>query len=1302
MRVRTIVLLSTWFTLLFVAVIAATTSSHAETFKNPRLIRTGSDPTELAEGDFNRDGKQDLVYEDGSGLHVLLGNGDGTFAKGQNIALPSGFSGKITVADVNADGNPDLIIGGSSPQAQIGVLLGNGDGTFKPMIVSQFAARGSAWPDLRFTFGVADVNGDGATDLIVGDPANNYLYVLLGDNSGSFTLKTTISSGSPGDVITGDFNGDGHQDFLVHDILGAGVTVYLGNGDGTFQTGVGYTGPHNITSVLLADMDGDGHPDMVVTGFNNTIDILHGNADGTFATTSSGGSSNGGPAPSLIAVADLNGDGTLDIATACGNGICILLGKGNLTYGNPVPFSAGPASTAAVAADFNSDGHMDFAITAPDGIALLLGNGDGTLQTADNYDLGEAVSGVAVADFNSDKISDIGVSVSEPNPRILLGTGGGRFTVTADTNQSSNGNGAQSILTGDFNGDGKPDIFLGGNGTSGTVSFGNGNGTFSAPVPLSEFTAIGFDSPTVADFNKDGKSDLAVANYQSVDVLLGQSNNSFSLMSSIPDVYLTATAVPATGDFNNDGKLDMVVGNVGYENGLQILLGNGDGTFQLGRFLSTELLNYTNLNAPTAIATADLDGDGNVDIVALISFPQVAEIFYGNGDGTFQSPVVLPLARSYTQMAIADMNGDGRPDLVLSDGSVICIIHNNGSRTFGPEVHYLAGGIRSFVVQDVNGDGLPDIVVANSGVFSGGAATTVTVLLSQAGGAAVSGTLAVSPQPDTIGSPFTMTLTLAAGPGGSGIPTGTVQFSIDGNPITTVPVSGSTVSFTETGTSALGLGQHAISADYSGDLQFLPSEFTAQENIVPVIHSTTIALTAKPTSVTASQTVSFHAMVTSAGLMPTGTVGFYDGSTTIGSSRLNGSGLAVFDTALLSPGTHSVTAAYFGDTNSGPSTSSPVTITVNAFSTTTTVSAMPSTIQTGAISALSATVISSSGTPSGGVTFFDGTGALATQPLDANGNAVYGAVFSTPGTHTITASYNANAEYASSTSQVVNVTVTGTSAAISTTNVLVITAQPHGETGPTFSATVKALKGMPSGKVLFLDGTMQIGEAVIGPTGVATFVSPLLSPGMHYVTGFYPGNSEFGPSMSSAVNADMPTSLPDFSLTLSPAEATIVRGQSAVVGISLSAVNKFSAQVSLSCSSDVHNLPCSVQPESISGNGGTARLVLQTHGRNSASSFWDVGEIAQKGSSGLRLILLFVCALIIARRFAGTRSLRARQMLCFVCLIGAGILGGCALARPSLPPSAAGTYIVTVTATSRYAGAFVTHSAQVKATITPD
>ena len=199
----------------------------AESFKNPLLILTGSNPNTVSQGDFNGDGNPDLAYTDASGLHILLGNGDGSFRHVQDISLPPGMGGTITVADVNSDGKLDLLFGGLNPLAQIGVVLGKGDGTFGSPIVSTLPLNLNLYASIGGRFGVADFNGDGAPDVIASDSQNNYVYVLLGDNSGSFTLKTTIfDGGAPGDVWTGDFNGDGHPDFVVHGQLGAWMPTH--------------------------------------------------------------------------------------------------------------------------------------------------------------------------------------------------------------------------------------------------------------------------------------------------------------------------------------------------------------------------------------------------------------------------------------------------------------------------------------------------------------------------------------------------------------------------------------------------------------------------------------------------------------------------------------------------------------------------------------------------------------------------------------------------------------------------------------------------------------------------------------------------------------------------------------------------------------------------------------------------------------------------------------------------------------------------------------------------------------------
>ena len=1258
--------------LLLITLLSSAPSLHAETYTNPRFLQTGSNPVSLAQGDFNGDGKPDLIYEDvgaSTTLHVLLGNGDGTFQHGQDITLPSGLNLVLAVADVNNDGKPDLVLGGDGPQGEIGVMLGNGDGTFQSAIVSLLPAQ-ALWAGLGGC-GVADFNGDGAVDLIVTDAQNNYVYVLLGNNTGSFVLKSIIQQFTdPTTVFVGDFNGDGHQDFLVFDRLSADVAVFLGNGDGTFKPAVRYTGPGQIWSVLLADMDGDGHPDLVVAGPGYTLYIYHGNADGTFATTSSGGSSYTGPILNLIAAADFNGDGILDIAAVGNNGITILLGQGNLTYAPPASYGAGPSTSQAVMADFNQDGHPDFAVVAPEGIALLLGNSDGSLQTFSTYDVGAAATSVAVADFNGDGLPDIAVNIGTLTPVIMLGQGGGKFNYTPGT-PSTSAYGPTQLLTGDFNGDGKADLlFAAGNSVPDTVLYGKGDGTFS-PVSISGLTTSTLDLASVADINHDGLTDIAELGYESLNILLGQRSDSFAISSIImPGI---GTAAPAFGDFNKDGKLDMVIGGIIT---MQILLGNGDGTFQMGRTLQTGIIGYDNLNEPKVIVTEDFDGDGNTDIAALISYPPVVEIWYGKGDGTFEDPVILQLARGYSQMASADMNGDGKPDLVFSDGNIIAVVHNNGQRSFGPEVHYLAGTVGSFVLQDVNGDGAPDIVVAN-----GEYATTVSVLLNQPGGSLVSGALTVSPEPSTYGQPYTIALAIQSLNTG-GTPTGTVRFSDDNGFLGAVTLTNGAASFTDT--SSPSVGTYTILADYSGDATFLPGTFTVQHAVVPIVYPTTTTLVAAPNPALAGQTVSFTATVTSTGPQPPGRwVAFYDGNTTIGTVWLGTSNTAVFDTALLTPGTHTVTAAYLGDTNSAPSTSAPVAEVVNAYSTSTVLSAMPSTAQAGAAVSLTAVVNSTSGKPTGAVVFWDGTTAFAAQPLDATGTAVYIATFSTAGTHSLTAVYQQNGSYASSSSSPLNLVVNNSNSSNSSQTVLTASLDPGGTGSLTLTATVTAQRGTPTGGVTFYEGSSQVGEAFLGPTGVATLATPALGPGTHYLTAYYHGNAKFAPSVASVLLGDASSKQPDFSLVAAPMSSSVLEGQSTTVNVAVIPSNGFSGDVALVCATGTPDLSCDLAPSSVHGGSGASTLTIGAYQAQGAFLPVRIRPTPWQGICWAAMVLgllgLFAPRRVRCRYTIGALSL----------LLLATALGCRAQSNSSLTPP--GTYLVSVTASSIQAGTQISH-----------
>jgi hypothetical protein len=1237
----------------------------AEVFQNPSLVLTGSTPNSLAQADFNGDGTPDLVYIDGSGMHILLGNGDGTFRAGQTITLPAGMGGRITIADVNADGKLDLVFGGSNPQVQVAAVLGNGDGSFGAPIVTTINLNHSLYADVFRRFGVTDVNGDGAVDLIVSDGLNTQMYILLGNNTGSFTLGSAFPlNGSPGDVWTGDFNRDGHADFLVPSTTAANVTVYLGNGDGTFQAGVIYGGgPPNspISSMVLADMDGDGHPDMVVSDQTDKIKILHGNPDGTFATTSSGGATLNSFA-TVLAVADFNSDGVLDIAVNDGSGLTILLGTGSLNYSNPVPYSLGASAETAAVADFNRDGHPDVALTVNGGIALLFGTANGALQSYAVYEMGQGVASLTVADFNGDHIPDVAVAEGSTGPGILIGKGDGTFTVKAGTSISQ-GTGAV-VLAGDFNGDGKEDLYFTANNSSGLVLFGNGDATFN-PVSLTLFQQVGFGAAAAGDLNNDGRTDLVSLNYQSFNVLLGQANETFKLVTDT--VYnLQSSVNPLIADFNKDGKADLLVPDL---TTIQVFLGNGDGTFTPGRIISTQIPGTAALCGPTSMATADLDGDGNLDVVVGISCTNVAEILYGNGDGTFQNPVLLPLEQAYNTVQIADLNGDHLPDLIFSNPGIIAIIHNAGNRSYSAESHYLAGTVGTIAVQDLNGDGFPDLVVASSG-------TTVAVLLNQPAGNLTSGVLTLSPEPSTFTKPFSMTLTLAPFKTGTGTPTGIVTFSIDGNPVATVPLSGGTASYSYAST--LSPGAHAIWATYSGDANFVPSYFIETHQVIPIVYPTTITLTAAPTTVLAGQTISFHATVKSPGQSPYGIVSFLDGTTSIGSQALDTNSLAVFDTSLLSPGNHSISADFLGNQNFAAVKSS-VNVMVNVNQTAAKLSVNPASVAVGAPVMLTASITSPAGTPAGSAIFYDGATFLQNVTLDGTGVAVYGATFSSPGTHVITASYPANGSFAQSNASAVNLTVTSAAVANATSTTIVGAANPQVVRGYTFTATVQASKGKPSGNVVFRDGDSDLATVVLGNTSSATYTSTSLGPGVHYISAAYPGAAGLAGSVSTVLPENIPAEAPDFSMTLSPLAPLVLTGASLSSQVTVQPVNGFHQDILLTCSTGTPKLNCSLQSTSLPNGAGTTVLTITR-----ASTSTSAPPVARPW---LRMAEVLTLPLLLVLPFM--RRKRAGILVVFA-LLGASL--SCGIPTKS---ATTGSYMVIVTGVSQQTKGVILHTVSV-------
>jgi hypothetical protein len=323
--------------------------------------------TTLIAGDFNNDGVLDIAVanenastdeSDGS-VTILLGNGDGTFQKGINTAI-SGSPASLAVADFNRDGVLDIATLQYDP-ATISVAFGNGDGTFQPATIIPLNASSSS----PYQIIAADVNGDGASDLLETNSTDNSVLVFLNSGDGTMSLASTISTGNPEAIAVADLNGDGKLDLVAANYGYQTVSVALGNGDGTFQTPVAYNLDGLAASVAVTDMDADGKPDVVVGYFypNIGVGVLKGNGDGTLSAVTDYATGQGHGYG--VTLADLNGDGTPDLISTDINSndstlqnIAVLLNATKATAVFKNVAVAGPASqTEQIHGVYSGDGH---------------------------------------------------------------------------------------------------------------------------------------------------------------------------------------------------------------------------------------------------------------------------------------------------------------------------------------------------------------------------------------------------------------------------------------------------------------------------------------------------------------------------------------------------------------------------------------------------------------------------------------------------------------------------------------------------------------------------------------------------------------------------------------------------------------------------------------------------------------------------------------------------------------------------------------------------------------------------------
>ncbi|HEX8174171.1 MAG TPA: VCBS repeat-containing protein [Pyrinomonadaceae bacterium] len=374
----------------------------------------------------------------------------------------------------------------------------------------------------------------------------------LGQNI-SFSAPTKYGSGGAASmaITAGDFNGDGKADLAVANQDSDNAGILLGNGDGTFSAATPFPTGYSPKEIAKSDLNGDGKLDLVIANeTGNNVSVLMGNGDSSFQAPANYGSVD---RPEYVAIADLSLDGKQDLAVAgFGGSVYVFKGNGDGTFQTPVSYSTGMASTSIIVEDLNKDGKPDMAVTNQDSgnLSVLVNLGDGTFSPAVNYGTAPYPVSISTGDFNGDGNLDLVTADMGPYSNgyfggngfvsILLGRGDGTFQGAVSYGV---GMVPHSVAVGDINQDGAPELVVA-NAYSNAISIlgGNGDGSFSAAINISTGDPSTPFSVCLADFNGDGRLDVATANFvdSSVTILINQTIT--SLTSSIGSKsYTTGT-----------------------------------------------------------------------------------------------------------------------------------------------------------------------------------------------------------------------------------------------------------------------------------------------------------------------------------------------------------------------------------------------------------------------------------------------------------------------------------------------------------------------------------------------------------------------------------------------------------------------------------------------------------------------------------------------------------------------------------------------------------------------------------------
>jgi hypothetical protein len=919
-----------------------------------------------------------------------------------------------------------------------------------------------------------DFNGDGLADIAVANTGLGRIGVLLGNGTGTFADMATYNTASgPQSIAIGDFDRDGIADLAVACVNADVISLLFGNADGSFDGAVNVNVGDAPTDVLTSDLNHDGFLDLIVanSGVDNTVGVLLGGANGTFSAMTTTSTHAG---PTKMVQGDFNRDGAIDIVVTNNSATTIdmLTGNGNGTFDNAVATvvaTLGNTPLAITTNDFNRDGRQDVAVTLSSAqVAVLLGDGTGTFGVATNYNVGAGPIEIISGDIDRDGKPDLIVSSSTTDSiNVLLGTAIGAFGAAT---AYPVGDTPTGLALGDFIANSGLDLVVANNGDGNITLLPNATGGLQIPSRLS----ITQQPTDVAAGTAISPGVIVEVDDAAGNIVLTANNNLTAVIVSGPTggaIIGTATAKAVNGQaifdnlkFSKTGTYTVKFASTGLTSAtadtFEVLAGAPAKvviTQQPATTIAGDTISNVIVQVQDAQGNLVTDDTSNVTI-AVSTGPNGASPL----DGTLTVAAVGGIA-TFNDLSLETA---GNYTFVVTDGALTQA--KSKSFTINPDAATAHLELLTQPADTVVGKALtPALVVGVVDQFGNLVKTgnpSITIAIDTGpGGAALSGTLTVKAsggkatfsniKTDTAGNytlsataasladptPITFAQTVDKGqtvitqpkPAASYAFGQTITLnstiksdsplkftgeSVDliDNPGPTVITSAianssGALKFTPTG---LVPGVYTMHLDYAGSDNFTamtsPSDFT----ITITKAKTTVVLTTAPTSAFSGQDIVLTAKVnasTGGSTARTGNVVFKDNGNIIATVALDVNSEASFTDLAPATGTHKYTAEYVGDSNflAGPAVTKNVTVKKNSV-TGVLASDTPNNVPINTNFELSfqLTVKAPGSTvPTGDVTFKDGNTVLGTVALDGSGLATLTLQLANAGTHNIKAFY---------------------------------------------------------------------------------------------------------------------------------------------------------------------------------------------------------------------------------------------------------------------------------------------------------